>query len=145
MEPNLTIGFNISLRDDTMDIESQNYPQGFVLTIGSMLYAEAAVKIYKKHKNDLEPLYIFELNTLFSIAMAFFCTAYKKVNVWKICPIIMWLIHYSRLDVSVGIMMSQLDRFLALYWHTKYKEIVTPSRAIVSPFFLATSIVMIFC
>ena len=135
MEPNMTIGFNNSLTDDTVDIDSQSYLRGFFITFASMLYIEAAVQIYKKHKNDLEPLYIFELNTLVSIAMAFLCTANKWFNIWKICPITQWLIHYSRLNVYVGILISQLDRFLALYLHMKYKERVTPRRALVSSFF----------
>ena len=138
-QPNMTIGVNISLRDDTMDIDSQNYPQEFFITIASLFYIEAAVQIYKKHKNNLEPLYIFELNTLVSIAMVLLCTASKWVMDWNIsssssspptCPINQWLIHYSKLNFSVGTILSQLDRFLALHWHTKYKEIVTPGRAI---------------
>ena len=64
MEPNISAGFNISNRDDTMDIDSQNYPLAVLLTIASLFYIEAAIQIYKKHHNDLEPLYIFELNTL---------------------------------------------------------------------------------
>ena len=135
MEPNVSLGFNISLKNEseTMDFDSQNYPGAVLLFIASLFYFEAAVKIYKKHKNELEPLHIFELNTLISIAVGFGCSAYKWTNIWHICSSVnQWLIHYCKLSFSVGIILSQLDRFFALYWHTKYKGRVTPRLAMVS-------------
>ena len=65
METNVSTGFNTSLTESTtMDDVSKKYPLAIIMTVISMIFIEATVHIYKKNKNDLEPIYIFELNTL---------------------------------------------------------------------------------
>ena len=133
MEPNISTGFNISHTDDiTMDYISNKYPPVIVMTAISMFYIEATVHIYKKNKNDLEPIYIFELNTLANFAMFLIWRAYTLLEVNFLCSIRNCVLQYLRLNVSVGIIMSQLDRFFALYLHAEYRERVTPKLALVS-------------
>ena len=65
METNVSTGFNTSFTDSTtMDDVSKKYQHAIMMTVISMIFIEATVHIYKKNKNDLEPIYIFELNTL---------------------------------------------------------------------------------
>ena len=133
METNISTGFNRSLTDDTsMDDDSEKYPLAILMAAISMIFIEATVHIYRKNKNDLEPIYIFELNTLVSIAMYFIWNAYILIEAKFFCSIKNGVTHYLMLNICVGIMMSQLDRFLALYWHAEYRENVTPKLAMVS-------------
>ena len=133
MEPNTSTGFNMSHTDDiTMEDVSNKYPHVILLTAISMFYIEATVHIYQKNKNDLEPIYIFELNTLVNIAMFLIGTAYTLLEVNFLCSISSGVLLYLRLNIFVGIIMSQLDRFLALYLHAEYRERVTPKLALVS-------------
>ena len=131
-----------------------------VLTGLVSLYLGAVAQIYKKNRFGLEPLHIFELNTLANIILVFVCQAFELVNIWKICPLINWLKYYARLNFTIGIVMSQVDRsdvvqgnieadvlllrFVALYWHASYKDRVTPmlaqgSRKIMRLFSLVSS------
>ena len=138
MEPNISGGFNISLGEDdittTANIESPQYsPANWLallcLTVMSLFSMEAGVQIYQKNKNDLEPIYIFEINTLASITAFFLCNAYTVMEVEFLCSIRNGLANYFRLNIFVGIMLSQADRFFALYWHAKYRQRVTPQLA----------------
>ena len=133
METNTSSGFNISLTDaTTTDDVSKKYLHAIIMAAISMIYIEAIIHIYKKNKNDLEPIYIFELNTLVSIAMFLGWNVYTLMKIKFLCFIRNGLAHYLRLNIVVGILMSQLDRFLALYWHVGYRERVTPKLALVS-------------
>ena len=85
----------------------------------SLFSMEAGVQIYQKNKNDLEPIYIFEINTLASITAFFLCNAYTVMEVEFLCSIRNGLANYFRLNIFVGIMLSQADRFFALYWQAK--------------------------
>ena len=65
METNTSSGFNISLTDaTTTDDVSLKYLHAIIMAAISMIFIEASVHIYKKNRNDLEPIYILELNTL---------------------------------------------------------------------------------
>ena len=81
-----------------------------LMTCLASLYLGAAAQIYNKNRFGLEPLHIFELNTLANIILVFLCQAFELVNIWKICPLINWLKYYARLNFTIGIVMSQVDR-----------------------------------
>ena len=133
MEPNISTGFNISLTEDTTINEiSKKYPAAIFYAAISVFFIEAAVHIYKKNKNDLEPIYIFEINTIASIAILILWSAYTLLEVPVLCSIRDGLAYYFRLNIFVGILVSQVDRFFALYWHAEYRERVTPQLAMVS-------------
>ena len=138
MDPNISGGFNITLGYDdittTADIESPQYSptnwlELLLMIVMSLFATEAGVQIYQKNKNDLEPIYIFEINTLASITAFFLSNAWTVMEVEFLCSIRNGLACYFRLNIFVGIMMSQADRFFALYWHAKYRQRVTPMLA----------------
>ena len=137
MEPNISAGFNTSHTDDltivfdVFDVLNK-YPNVILLAALSIFCIEATVHIYQKNKNDLEPIYIFEINTLVNTALFLILIAYTFLEVKFLCFIRNCVLHYLRLNICVGIMMSQLDRFFALYLHTEYRERVTPKLAWVS-------------
>ena len=110
----------------------KKYPAAIFLAVISAFSIEAAVHIYKKNKNDLEPIYIFELNTIASIAVFTLWSAYTLLEIPVLCSIRNGLAYYFRLNIFVGILVSQVDRFFALYWHAEYRERVTPQLAMVS-------------
>ena len=98
------------------------------------LYGGVAVQVYRKHRYDLEPLHILELNTLTNISIFCLIRVIKRLVIFLLpnsvlCSIIQWLTFYSRINIYAGIVMSQLDRFLALHLHNQYKAIVTPGLA----------------
>ena len=95
------------------------------------LYSGIAVKVYRKNRNDLEPLHIFELNTLVNFSLFCLIRAIKQLVITSsvLCSIIQWLTFYSKLNIYAGIVMSQVDRFLALHLHAEYKARVTPELA----------------
>ena len=68
----------------------------------------------------------------FSIALFLTWNVYTLIEVKLFCSISNGLAHFLRLNICMGIMLSQLDRFLALYWHAEYRERVTPKLALVS-------------
>ena len=98
------------------------------------LYGDVAVKVYRKNRQDLEPLHIFELNTLANISGFCLIRAIKQLVIFPLtssvlCSIIQWFTFYSKINIYAGIVMSQVDRFLALHLHVKYKARVTPELA----------------
>ena len=135
METNISADLNITLTEHrALDDESNRFPQALCLTAISMFYIEAAVKIYKKNRNNLEPIHIFEINTLtgiffFLLLRELFYLLHFVVEVKFLCLPQHWLAYYWRLNIFAGIILSQFDRFFALHWHAKYKERVTPYRA----------------
>lgn len=116
MDLNISGGFNISLGDDitTMDIETEMYSSEkwvsfFCLAALSMFALEAGLQIYKKNRNDLEPIYVFEINTLASNSFFFLLLAYEKIEVNFLCSIRNCLAYYFRLNIFVALMMSQVQ------------------------------------
>ena len=98
------------------------------------LYGGVAVKVYRKNRHDLEPLHIFELNTLANISGFCLIRAIKQLVILQLtgsvlCSIIQWFTFYSKLNIYAGIVMSQVDRFLALHLHAEYKARVSPELA----------------
>ena len=98
------------------------------------LYGGVAGKVYRKNRHDLEPLHIFELNTLANISVFCLIRAIKLLVITLLtssvlCSIIQWFTFYSKLNIYAGIVMSQVDRFLALHLHAEYKARVTPKLA----------------
>ena len=98
------------------------------------LYGGVAVQVYRKHQHALEPLHILELNTLVNIFFLGLIRGINKLAIFQLnnsvlCSFIQWLIFYSQINIPAGIVMSQVDRFLALHLHTHYKARVTPELA----------------
>ena len=78
------------------------------------LYCGVAVKIYRKHRHVLEPLHIFELNTLASISVFSLIRAIQQLVIIfltnsVLCSIVQWFTFYSRINIFVGIVMAQAE------------------------------------
>ena len=98
------------------------------------IHGAVAVKVFRRNRHDLEPLHIFELNTLVSFSGFCLIRAIKQLVIFPLtssvlCSIIQWFTFYSKINIFAGIVMSQVDRFLALHLHVKYKARVTPELA----------------
>ena len=110
METNISGGLNITLKDNTaMDDESNRFPLALYLIAISMFFIEAAVKIYKKNRNDLEPVHIFEINTLASIFFFLLVRSYSLMEVDFLCSLRNALAHYCRLNIFIGFLLSLLQ------------------------------------
>ena len=92
-----------------------------------LLYTVVAAQIYKKKKYFLEPLHIFELNTLANFSLLFLNHVLVSMNV--LCAVSQWIQFYASLNVYTGMILSQVDRFLAIYWDASYKNKMTPGLA----------------
>ena len=78
------------------------------------LYAAVAVKVYRKHRHVLEPLTIFELNTLVNISVFCLIRAIQQLVIILLtgsvlCSIVQWFTFYSRINIFVGIVMAQAE------------------------------------
>ena len=98
------------------------------------LYLVVLGNIYKTHRYSLEPIHIFELNILASAALFIinnsifgFDPLFESDHYF--CAIGHFLGVYNTFSLYIGIISSQLDRFLALYWNVSYKGRVTPELA----------------
>ena len=84
--------------DPTLRIMAQGH--ALIMAIGMAICGGVAVKVYRKHRNDLEPLHIFELNTLANFSVFFLVRAIKLLVILQLtnsvlCSIIQWLNFYS--------------------------------------------------
>ena len=121
------------LDEDVSGWRPEPTPLMMALVMAS-LYGGVAVQVYRKHRHDLEPIHIFELNTLVNISVFCVIKAVKQLIIFQLtssvlCSIIQWLTFYSKINIYAGIIMSQVDRFLALNLHAEYKAIVSPELA----------------
>ena len=108
-------------------------PLILILTLVS-LSGGVAVQVYRKHRHVLEPLHIFEVNTLVNFSIFCLIRASNQLVIFQlcspvICSVIQWLTLYCKINVYTGIIMSQVDRILVLHLHTQYKARVTPELA----------------
>ena len=137
MEPNSSAPpVNLSGSELVQDVSDWRlFPTPLILILAlASLSGGVAVQVYRKHRHVLEPLHIFELNTLVNISVVLLIRAIKPLVIFQltiplICSIIQWLTFYCRINIYTGIIMSQVDRFLALHLHTQYKARVTPELA----------------
>ena len=100
------------------DQEASGWRPGRVPLISALamasLYAAVAAKVYRKHRHVLEPLHIFELNTLVNISVFCLIKAIKLQVIFQLtgfvlCSVLQWFTFYSRINIFVGIVMSQVE------------------------------------
>ena len=97
----------------------------------SLLYLVVAWQIFQRHRYSLEPVHIYQLNTIVT------CAIFAPVHIgsrylanWgSLCRVIEWLRYYNWHDFITGLLLTQTDRFLALFWHAEYKERLSPELA----------------
>ena len=100
-------------------------------TATSLLYLVVAWQILQRHRYSLEPVHIYELNTIVT------CALFAPINIgarylanWgNLCRVMEWLRYYNWQDFITGLLITQTDRFLALYWHAEYKGRLSPELA----------------
>ena len=123
---------NLSGSEPEQDVPGWRLEDPTPLMMGlamASLYGGVAVQVYRRHRHDLEPLHIFELNTLANISVFCLIRAVKQLTGSVACSSIQWFTFYSRINIYAGIAMSQVDRFLALHLHAEYRARVTPEMA----------------
>ena len=104
-------------------------------SVQALLYAGVIQRIYSKNKHSLEPIHVFELNNLSNWALMAVVNILTLFDVFFydsdiFCPIIHFGQNYIRFSFYVGIILTQIDRFLALYLNVKYKSRVTKDDAL---------------
>ena len=97
----------------------------------ALLYLVVMGNIYRTHRYSLEPIHIFELNILASAALLIinnsifgFDRLFEPDHYF--CAIGHFFGVFNTFSFYIGIISSQADRFLALYWNVSYKGRVTP-------------------
>ena len=103
--------------------------------VQAVLYTGVAEKIYSKYKYSLEPIHIYELNNLTNWALLAMFNALTALDIFFdesdfFCPIIHFGLYYVVFSFYLGILITQADRFLALYWNVKYTSRVTKEKAV---------------
>ena len=101
------------------------------------LYLYNLSMLIKKYWHTLEPVHIFEINSVLDLTII---VALRAVNnIEKMIAPDSWvciLRHYveivSRWSLMADISMSQINMFLALYWNAEYKTRVTTRIAVVA-------------
>ena len=98
------------------------------------LYGGVAVNVYLKNRHYLEPIHVFELNTLANFSVFCLIRAIKHLVIFPLtgsvlCSIVQWFTFYSKINIYAGIVISQVDRFLALHLHLEYKARMTTELA----------------
>ena len=129
---------NFALMFDEVDSNLENYNWSSVIFPFLLsFYLYILVKSYLKHRNHLEPVHIFELNSLLSITVYITSSDFGLGNFNKYfpnwspyCILLNYLQYSSRLSIFADLSASQADRFLALYWSSSYKSRVTTTVAL---------------
>ena len=122
-------------------------------SLHALLYAGVIQRIYSKYKHSLEPIHVFELNNLSNWSLMAVSNILTTFDIFFLdsdvfCPIVHFFLYFIRFSFYVGIILTQIDRFLALYWNVKYKSRVTKDDALKTVFiskvvlFIITFLVM---
>ena len=106
----------------------------------ALLYLVVMGNMFKSHRYSLEPIHIFELNIMVSAALLIINNSLYGFDQYfeegdYFCAIVHFSGIYNEISFYMGVLSSQADRFLALYWNVSYKGRVTPE--------LATKILML--
>ena len=97
----------------------------------AVLYLVVMGNIYRTHRYSLEPIHIFELNILASAALLIINNSIFGFDILfesdhYFCAVGHFCGVYNTFSFYIGIISSQVDRFLGLYWNVSYKGRVTP-------------------
>ena len=100
----------------------------------ALLYLLVMANIFKTHRYSLEPVHIFELNILASAALLIINNSLFGFDPFfdaddYYCGFVHFFGVYNAVSLYIGIIFSQVDRLLALYWNVSYKGRVTPELA----------------
>ena len=102
----------------------------------NLLHFSMLAHLLKKYKYKLEPVHIFEINTLVDKCLMLFNLGLRHILGHQLgyesmfCKISTIITFTARLSFYLDICWTQIDRFLALYWNIEYKERVTNNKAL---------------
>ena len=105
--------------------------------VQAVLYTGVAERIYSKYKYSLEPIHIYELNNLTNWALLAMLNALTALDIFFddsdwFCSIVHFALYYVIFSFYLGMLITQADRFLALYWSVKYTSRVTKKKAVMT-------------
>ena len=101
------------------------------------LHIKSIYIIYSKNKWNFEPVHIFEIDILVSFLLLTTFAILFALNNYsgnrnnenaETCKFYLYGL-LSHIYLNIGIVLAQLDRFLAVYWNSEYKQRVTPEMA----------------
>ena len=112
-------------------------PSFYVNPILICLYVFVIVKLFIRHRHHLEPIHVYEFNILTDMTVwfiTFFLGNFESnFKDWApYCVLVNFIDTSARLSGYADISVAQVDRFLALYWNSEYKERVTTHSAIIT-------------
>ena len=100
-----------------------------------IMYCIISYKIYMKHKTNMEPIHVFQINFMsLSIWLLFFqCIKiiHELSNFNESCLFYIFGF-FGHFSWNSDVVLMQIDRFLAIYWNIRYKSRVTTKMAIIS-------------
>ena len=107
----------------------------YVIPVLVILHVLVIFKLFMKHRHHMEPIHIYEFNILTDMTVwfsTFFLGNFESnFKDWApYCVLVNFIDTSARISGYADISVSQVDRFLALYWNSEYKERVTTSSAI---------------
>ena len=103
----------------------------------NLLHISMLAHLLKKYKYKMEPVHIFEINTLVDKCLMLFNLGLRHILGHQLgyesmfCKISTIITFTARLSFYLDICWTQIDRFLALYWNIEYKDRVTNNKALV--------------
>ena len=90
------------------------------------LYLCCLYRLIKKYWHTMEPVHIFEINSVLDLTIIVILRAVNNVETMippdsYICILRQYVEMVSRWSLMADISMSQVNMFLALYWNAEYK------------------------
>ena len=109
----------------------------YVIPVLVILHVLVIFKLFMKHRHHMEPIHIYEFNILTDMTVwfsTFFLGNFESnFKDWApYCVLVNFIDTSARISGYADISVSQVDRFLALYWNSEYKERVTTHSAIIA-------------
>ena len=107
----------------------------FILPLFMFVNVFICFKMYRKFRNNVEPVHVFLFNYFATQAIHLFSHEIILIFVYFSTPEAMCNEYFFSLFTSMicylGIIAMQIDRFSAVFWAIHYKQSVTTRRAII--------------
>ena len=98
-------------------------------------YLGCLVCLGLRHRHNIEPVHILELNTLLDITVVTITTALQNLDYFLqadlYCIIIHALKRWAKFSFFADFSLGEIDKFLSLHWSASYKVRVSNKRALI--------------
>ena len=126
---------NTTLSQNQSESNGGTWHGFYVLPVLISLHLVVIFKLFRRHRHHTEPIHIYEFNILTDMTVwfsTFFLGNFESnFEGWApYCVLVNFVDTSARISGYADISVSQVDRFLALFWNSEYKERVTMSSAI---------------